>query len=1184
MARNKAKEEKDQVWGRHREELKFLWLEKRLTVGQVQTYMSQTHNFFKEKPQYSLQFKKWGFKKNATEEEWMFIASRGEKRKRDGKNPGPVWMHGRLIPEPKVRKETSRHVTLSSQYLGDLDPKTPDGIIVGTPKAEIEASCSGIIDWSQNESFNSETLGDRPLAPPSYEGLTWQSDLQNLIPTGSGLLSQMGELTALFSPSENLASGLRISTPLQSPSAIVVNAQENPPSPDPTTEESLQIILTQFGRGGSCGWGNLAMALESVTTGTEGAFQSASSNNYSNYLQIYVYLASNNLLSEFSTQRLILLIAKTRSHSMLKVLLESITTTIEIFMSTLLVSAAAVGDVKICRMLIEAGADLDAHSGLTIRTTALHRAISNCQSQCVRMILEAGADPNLVVDGKTPLHKACSNNQCQSTFEIADLLLKHGAHVNPPQDCARLTPLQSAVRTGHFELVRLLLDNGADPNLFTTAKIGTALQIACSWSSNAVIVELLINAGADIDTCSDYDFPVRREEDYTDSDAESRSSDENEDTWDDSPIGNSVKSPILLAAENHNWEAVQLLLEEGAAINAGLKRSPSKILRKELKELDIPVFTPLQAAVRAENITMTRMLLSNGAHVNQKMEGKHGFTALQIAAAVGNERLVDILLRKGADINAPAGVYYGRTALQAAATHQDTRLMSLLLREGANVNALPAQSEGRTALQIAAAAGNIEGVRMLLDAKATVDIDPSLTEGVTLLEAAFMATDQVVKHEIVHLLLRAGASHETNKVGHEQHAPLHSAVECRDLNMTTRLLEGGACPNIGYCRSKAAPKTPLQRAAFQGSDEIVQELIRYGANVNAPPYWDGGRTALQAAAMTGHESTVKILLSFGADIKSKSAPFNGVSAIEASIDGGNDLITQLFLEKQPDAICSDPITRGRIIGRALASWKCTVSMLKLLLEGGAYAGGTAKSTSMSFLQRAAQNHSFHVVEGLVSAGADVNHHWKCDYEMLVTPLQSAVQRQHDDVVQLLLQKGADVNVPANENGGRTALQTAVSHNNHAMVRLLINHKADVNGVPSPVRGRSALQEAASRGFVKLTQYLLSCGADPNLPAARLGGFTALQGAAIQGRIRIVIMLIQAGAHVNAAPAIEHGRTAIEGAAENGRLDVLHLLLNHHPDTEEFDIIRKRAARLALANGHLAIGRFLIAYRKRVWRT
>ncbi|KAJ5352186.1 hypothetical protein N7452_001160 [Penicillium brevicompactum] len=571
MALNKEKEETEEAWGRHREELKSLWLEKRLTMKQVQDYMSQMHNFWKEEHQYSRQFKKWGFKKNQKKEEWMFVASRGEKRKRDGKDFGPVRMHGQLIPEPKVRKEISRHVSLSSQYFGDLDPKTPDGILVGTPRARIEATYDGATDWPQNESFDFATLGNIPLAPSSYEGLTWQSDMKELIPSGFGHFSQSNELPAVFSSPGNFALEHQILSPRLSPSAVT-DDHESSLSSDRMIEEGLQIILTQFGGDSSSDRSDLATALEAVTTGTEDAFQSASSKDYSDYLQTYVYLASNNLLSDLSTRKLILLIDKTHSHSMLKVLLESLTTTIEIFMTTLLVSAAAMGDAKICRMLIEAGVDLDAHSGLAMRTTALHRAVSNCRTECVKMILEAGADPNLVVDGKTPLHNACSYLPNQSAFESVDLLLQHGARVNPPQDCARLTPLQLAVRTGNPELVRLLLDKGADPNLFTTSKIGTALQMACIMSKNAIIVELLIDAGADVDSYSGYQFPTQEEKDYADSDAESYSSDEDDDDEVDFVFGNAVKPPILLAAENENWEAVQLLLEEGAAINAGLKK------------------------------------------------------------------------------------------------------------------------------------------------------------------------------------------------------------------------------------------------------------------------------------------------------------------------------------------------------------------------------------------------------------------------------------------------------------------------------------------------------------------------------------------------------------------------------------------------------------------------------------
>lgn len=1053
---------------------------------------------------------------------------------------------------------------------------------MGTPRAEIEGSSDSHTDWHQDGSFEVGTLGAIPQAPSSHEGLMLQSDLPELIPSDFALFSQSNELPAVSPNSITFALEHQIVSPILSPSAVS-NYHEKPLISNRMIEEDLRIFLTQFDGDRHLGCDNLATVLEPVTTGTESAFQAAFSKNYSNYLQIYVYLASNNLLSEFSAEELVLLIAKTNAYSMLKKLLEPVTTTIEIFMSTLLVSAAAMGEAKICRVLIEAGADMDAHSGQTMRTTPLHQAISYGQAECARMILEAGADPNLVVDGKTPLHNACSYSRCSPKFEIADLLLQHGAQVNPPQDSARLTPLQLAVRTDNPELVQLFLDKGADPNIFTTSKSGTALQIACTKSGNAVIVELLINAGADIDSCSGYQFRDREEEDSADSDTESRSSEEEDesDYFLDSSFGNSVKPPILIAAEYENWEAVQLLLEEGATVNASLKRGASKVLRKELEEFETPVSTPLQAAVRAENITMTRMLLAYGAHVDQKMKGRHGFTALQIAAIVGNERLVEILLRKGAEINAPAGVYYGRTALQAAASHLDTKLLSLLLREGADVNAPPALSQGKTALQIAAAEGNIEGVRILLDARAIVNVDPSLTEGTTTLGAALTAERHLTKSEIVDLLLRAGASTAVQINGRERYAPLHSAVRKQDLDMTRRLLEKGASPNIGFCAR--TDKTPLQSAASHGNDSLVQELIKHGADIHAPPYRNGGCTALQAAASNGNEATVKTLLRFGAKIRSKIADFKGVSAIEASVARGDYLLTQLLLEKEPDVISSDPVTKGRILGKALVSWKCDIPLLELLLKGGAYVGKTSHSESRSFLQMAIEGHNFRLVEYLVSAGANVNHRWKSIHECLATPLQSAVQLRNIDIVELLLHKGVDVNVPANENGGQTALQIAVSQNNRVIVKLLISHGADVNGLPSPVRGRSALQEAASRGFVELTQYLLACGADPNLPAARVGGFTALQGAAIEGKIRIVVMLIQAGAHVNAAPAVKQGRSAIEGAAENGRLDTLHILLKHHPDTEDFDIIRKRAARLALANGHLAIGRFLTAYRKYAWK-
>ncbi|KAF4234681.1 hypothetical protein CNMCM8980_003802 [Aspergillus fumigatiaffinis] len=1139
MARTK---EQETEWQSHRDELKALWLDQRWTLEQIQEHMSQRHSFRKSAPQYTRQFKKWGFKKNLTDEDWKFVARRREKRKRDGKDAGDVRVHGNLIPEPKVRKETARHASLLSQclWMGDSDPKTPEGVVVGTPRPEIDGTAPEgstnvlAMDCCQGVSVDAINVGtpamfqstDRdPLAfhielpDLGYSQFSFQGNEE---PTAT--LSYLGDATL-----EHHLPLTSASTPISTNTSTHIHYDVDSIS-KAVAKETRRVLLLQVDPYSASDSDDLTSVLEPITVGdanrnltrrAKAIFQSASPENFSHYLSLCVYLSSNNMMDEISTDTLVSLIKKSGSQSKLRALLKSTTTTVEIFMSNLSASAAAVGDIEICRILLEAGADLNAPSGPTgMRTTALHRASENNDAECARMLLEAGADPNLAVEGGTPLHTACYKSEA---LDIVGLLLQFGAYVNPPQACARLTPLQLAVKNGEPNLVQLLLDNKANPNSFTTSRRGTPLQMACRNPADAEKVELLIDAGANIDFCSIYRYDNRNSDYLGDGDADSDPEVESCCCIEGCIcVPDSYKPAILIAAENENWEVVQLLLEEGAAVNASLKKCPPKVLDHELDKHDwdsanLAVFTPLQAVVSKENITMTRMLLRAGAHIDERPEGKYGHTALQISAMVGNKRITEILLRKGADVNAPAGVYRGRTALQAATIHSDTTVLSILLRHGADVNSPPALREGKTALQIAVAAGNSDGVRILLDANAAVNTDPICTGGVTALQEAIQIRDSAIRNEIVHLLLRAGANTEGPK-HQKQYAPLHAAVRVEDLEMTRKLLEKGANANVGFCAQ--ASLTPLQQASSRGDEDLVRILIGHGADVNGPPCRSGGRTALQAAVENGHVSTAKMLLEFGAKTKSHRAESHGISVMEAAAERCDQELVQLFLDREPDIISSDPITKSQVIGLALDCWKCDVPLLELLLKGGAAVNSNT-----------------------------------CP-------------------------PGADVNAPANKNGGTTALQAAVSQNHRVMTELLVHHGADVNGLPSPVRGRTALQEAASSGYVQLSECLLAHGADANAPAAHLGGVTALQGAAIRGNIRIVMMLLQAGADVNGAPAIEQGVNAIEAAAGNGRLDTLRLLLNYHPDTEEFEIKRKRAAKLAQANGHLAIGRFLLAYRKR----
>ena len=74
---------------------------------------------------------------------------------------------------------------------------------------------------------------------------------------------------------------------------------------------------------------------------------------------------------------------------------------------------------------------------------------------------------------------------------------------------------------------------------------------------------------------------------------------------------------------------------------------------------------------------------------------------------------------------------------------------------------------------------------------------------------------------------------------------------------------------------------PLHIAAFDGNTEVVKELIRLGANVNAR---GKGYTPLDIASVGGHDSTVSALLAAGAETRQQRGRRRGISV--AGLVGG----------------------------------------------------------------------------------------------------------------------------------------------------------------------------------------------------------------------------------------------------------------------------------------------------------
>ena len=115
-----------------------------------------------------------------------------------------------------------------------------------------------------------------------------------------------------------------------------------------------------------------------------------------------------------------------------------------------------------------------------------------------------------------------------------------------------------------------------------------------------------------------------------------------------------------------------------------------------------------------------------------------------------------------------------------------------------------------------------------------------------------------------------------------------------------------------------------------------------------------------------------------------------------------------------------------------------------------------------------------------------------------------------EIVQLLLEHGADINV--RDDSDSTALQETSSspHAGVEMVQLLVERGADVNA-QGGLYG-TALQAACYSGSEKVVQLLLEKGADVNIQRGFYG--TALQAACLSGFEKAVQLLLEKEADVN----------------------------------------------------------------------
>ncbi|MCJ1391016.1 hypothetical protein MMC18_003877 [Xylographa bjoerkii] len=120
-------------------------------------------------------------------------------------------------------------------------------------------------------------------------------------------------------------------------------------------------------------------------------------------------------------------------------------------------------------------------------------------------------------------------------------------------------------------------------------------------------------------------------------------------------------------------------------------------------------------------------------------------------------------------------------------------------------------------------------------------------------------------------------------------------------------------------------------------------------------------------------------------------------------------------------------------------------------------------------------------------------------------LSLATEGQHENVVKLLIDAGADVNQGSDDD--TRALHRAAKHNRPAILQVLLDKGVSVDDTDK--RGRTALCYAAEEGHTVATRILLSRRANPN--AQDYEKRTPLHWATMKGHLAVVKLLIAAGA-------------------------------------------------------------------------
>lgn len=296
-------------------------------------------------------------------------------------------------------------------------------------------------------------------------------------------------------------------------------------------------------------------------------------------------------------------------------------------------------------------------------------------------------------------------------------------------------------------------------------------------------------------------------------------------------------------------------------------------------------------------------------------------------------------------------------------------------------------------------------------------------------------------------------------------------------------------------------------AACVGHTSLLKRLLKEGAKTDARSAYFGG--ALREAAFGGHKDTVLLLLEHGVNSNAQKVELPLVpllylfedshqTALQAAAFAGHEHIVRLLLKPKYRVDTSGEYEKA-ILDAAQGGHSCLMQFLRGLVFSKKKEPPCLKEC---ILHKACQYGHVQMVQTMLEAGTGVeslalrNH----------SPLALAASRGFDEIVKILLAKGASPDGPVLLVETTTPLCEAVKGGYERVAQTLLRHGADINaGYPSP------LFIAAKYGHDHVVRLLLESGA--LLDQELISCDTIIGIAASGGCESVMRLLVEYGANV-----------------------------------------------------------------------